>query len=103
MGLWKNPFARRPKFLHPSAPQLAIYKLGKILNGGAELAGYIPKTELTPLYMYRGPGRLACTLSVLQPVQLWVDLSIPIAGVPTVAGQYILQPLAPTPDGQSGT
>lgn len=96
-------FGMRLKFLHPSAPQLNSYALGDVFTGGAELAVYLPKTELTPLQTFRGPGRLAGTLSVLQFAQSRVPFQAGVAGIPTISGQFISQPLAPTPDGNEGS
>lgn len=100
------PLFNRPRpvstIQHPTAHQLYNYLLGEIFLPGAEGEVFLPLNN-NPLYNFRGAGRLAGTLSVLQPAQVRVPFMIGQAGIPTIAGQIIQQPLMTPDNGDTGS
>lgn len=91
----RNP--RQIRILHPVAHQLYNYVLGQRFDPGAMAEIFEMKFSL-PLINFRGASRVAGALMVTQHPQLTVMQALAVAGIPTTAGQYILQPLDVSPD-----
>ena len=67
---------------------------GPQYNGEGAAAFVYEMFTTLPVYSFRGRARLAGTLSVLQPPQIYYTLAVPVAGIGgLVAGQIFGQPL----------
>ncbi len=86
---------------HPLAHQFYNYILGRRFSPGAQAESFEPRYQ-NPIFSFRGAGRLAGSLMATEHPQVYVARpAVPIAGIPTTAGQYILQPLLD--EGESGS
>ncbi len=89
MALRSKP---NPRITHPLAP-FVTYKVGDVFLPGSGNEVYESLTEL-PLILFRGRGRVAGTLSVFQPAQIWFSPQVGLNGLGGLqAGQLISQPL----------
>lgn len=83
----------RPVIQHPIAHQLYQYRLGRRFDPGAMAEAFDPLFAL-PTISFRGPARLAGTLSVFQSPQIWFNQQVGIVGLGGLqAGMLISQPL----------
>jgi hypothetical protein len=78
---------------HPAATELYNYADGVRFDPGSAAEAFLPEFA-NPIYLYRGAGRVAGSLSPLQPAQVRF---LPLAGLQGVggvqAGSIISQPL----------
>lgn len=88
--------------LHPMAKELYQYHRGYRFDPGSSAETFQPLHEL-PLQSFRGRGRLAGSLRVTQPPQVWYNKQVTPMGLGGIqTGQIISQPLydpsVPIPD-----
>lgn len=88
------------RIIHPLGFQYYNYVLGRRFDPGAEAEAFQQLFAL-PIISFRGAARLAGTLDKIQPPQVMVPLAIRTSGIPTIAGQFILQGI--NVEGESGT
>lgn len=83
----------RSKIQHPLNHELYQYRLGPRFDPGAMAEVFEPLFQL-PHILFRGAGRIAGTMSKLQPPQVWFTQQRGIVGLGGLqAGQVISQPL----------
>jgi hypothetical protein len=90
--MW-NPFKspRVPKSLQGT--EVYEHILGRRFDPGAMAEAFEPLLG-NPVYLFRGSGRLAGSLSKFQPPQVWFNPVTGVQGLGGVqAGQYVGQPL----------
>lgn len=86
---------QQPAVKHPlqgDLNQLLQYRLGVRFDPGAE-AEVFESLIQNPVYLFRGPGRVAGSLKALQPPQIFFNPQIGAVGIPTQAGTLYSQPL----------
>lgn len=88
-----NPFRKQARIPHPGAPTIYSYHQGRLINNGAQTMSFNQLFQL-PNIFFRGAGRLAGSLNVVQHTQLNYNNSVPVNSFGGIqAGQIVGQPL----------
>jgi hypothetical protein len=90
--MW-NPFRHQARISHPGAPTLYSFHQGRLINNGAQTMAFNPLFQL-PNIVFRGAGRVAGSLNVMQYTQLNYNNSVPMSSFGGIqVGQIVGQPL----------